>query len=74
MRGKSKTRFLVYIFALGSPNTHSKGWSSQVHFASFFPPKDRMVKALDNSLVNLEVMPGNKQDGTGEGTQQGNQG
>lgn len=33
-----------------------------------------MVKALDNSLVNLEVMPGNKQGGPAEGTQQGNQG
>ena len=34
---------------------------------------NKMVKALDNSLVDLEVMPGSKQDEFREGNQQGNQ-
>ncbi|KAL8891906.1 MAG: hypothetical protein Q9215_001118 [Flavoplaca cf. flavocitrina] len=32
-----------------------------------------MVKALGNSLVDLDLMPGSKQDESRKGTQQGNQ-
>lgn len=33
-----------------------------------------MVKALDNSLVGLDIMPGTKQDGPEAGAQSGDQG